>query len=183
MGKASESMSAHHISVCPSQSEILKKGMPRSLIAVFILFLWSFSEAEKLVDGNGKERSGKLFFVSSSSTTSTVSTTTLCFTTDAAGAALGTCTKKRRRRSIEEANEQTDEQIYSTPVRRQIEEEENNEPQLDSGVRDNSMDREGRFLLYWMTTTSTSTSTSFTSTTTLSNLICTPNGFTISLCG
>merc|ERR1711953_845099 len=120
-------------------------------------------------------RSGKLFFVSSSSTTSTVSTTTLCFTTDAAGAALGTCTK-RRRRSIEEANLQTDEQIYSTPVRRQIEEEENNEPQLDSGVRDNSMDREGRFLLYWMTTTSTSTSTSFTSTTTLSNLICTPNG-------
>merc|ERR1712073_69794 len=136
----------------------------------------SFSEAEKLVDGNGKERSGKLFFVSSSSTTSTVSTTTLCFTTDAAGAALGTCTKKRRRRSIEEANLQTDEQIYSTPVRRQIEEEENHEPQLDSGVRDNSMDREGRFLLYWMTTTSTST-------TTLSNLICTPNGFTISLCG
>merc|ERR1712113_140736 len=167
---------------CSPSTRSSEASMPRSLIAVFILFLWSFSEAEKLVDGNGKERSGKLFFVSSSSTTSTVSTTTLCFTTDAGGAALGTCTKKRRRRSIEEANEQqTDEQIYSTPVRRQIEEEENNEPQLDSGVRDNSMDREGRFLLYWMTTTSTSTS--FTSTTTLSNLICTPNGFTISLCG
>merc|ERR1712079_453027 len=169
---------------CSPSTRSREASMPRSLITVFILFLGSFSEAEKLVDGNGKERSGKLFFVSSSSTTSTVSTTTLCFTTDAGEAALGTCTKKRRRRSIEEANEQqTDEQIYSTPVRRQIEEEENNEPQLDSGVQDNSMDREGRFLLYWMTTTSTSTSTSFTSTTTLSNLICTPNGFTISLCG
>ena len=41
-------------------------------------------------------------------------------------------------------------------------------------------DREGKFLLYWMTTTSTSTT--FTATTTVSSLACTPSGFTISNC-
>jgi len=41
-------------------------------------------------------------------------------------------------------------------------------------------DREGKFLLYWMTTTSTSTT--FTATTTVSSLACTPSGFVISNC-
>merc|ERR1712126_303370 len=41
--------------------------------------------------------------------------------------------------------------------------------------------REGRFLLYWITTTSTSTSTSFTTTFTISNVACTPAG--VNLCG
>ena len=46
-------------------------------------------------------------------------------------------------------------------------------------------DREGKFLQFyvsWMTTTSTSTSTSYTSTTTIGELGCTPNGFTMSQC-
>ena len=41
-------------------------------------------------------------------------------------------------------------------------------------------EREGKFRLYWMTTTSTSTT--YTATTTLSSLECTPIGFTISTC-
>ena len=40
--------------------------------------------------------------------------------------------------------------------------------------------REGKFLMYWMTTTSTSTT--YTTTTTISSLACTPSGFTISNC-
>merc|ERR1711874_124577 len=159
-----------------------RSRMNKSVVTLLLLFSWSFADAQKQVDGNGKERSAKLFFVSSSSTTSTLSTTTLCFTTDANAAALVTCTKKRRR-SIVDTNKQTSEQINSTPMRRQNDEKESNELQLDSGVRENSLDREGRFLLYWLTTTSTSTSTTYTATTTLSNLNCTPNGFTISLCG
>ena len=43
--------------------------------------------------------------------------------------------------------------------------------------------RDGRFLLYWMTTTSTSTSTTFTSTSTLATLECTPAGYAVSQCG
>merc|ERR1712018_521418 len=41
-------------------------------------------------------------------------------------------------------------------------------------------EREGKFLLYWMTTTSTSTT--YTATTTVSSLDCTPSGFVISNC-
>jgi hypothetical protein len=43
-------------------------------------------------------------------------------------------------------------------------------------------EREGKFLLYWKTTTSTSTSTSYTATTTIGALGCTPSGFSISQC-
>merc|ERR1712037_346997 len=39
-----------------------------------------------------------------------------------------------------------------------------------------NVNREGRFLLYWITTTSISTSTSFTITYTVSSAICTPPG-------
>ena len=45
--------------------------------------------------------------------------------------------------------------------------------QDDAGSKVN-MDREGRFLLYWITTTSISTSTSFTITYTVSSAACTP---------
>ena len=45
---------------------------------------------------------------------------------------------------------------------------------------DQPRDREGKFLLYWMTTTSTSTT--YTATTTVSSLACTPSGFVISNC-
>ena len=41
--------------------------------------------------------------------------------------------------------------------------------------------RDGRFLLYWITTTSISTSTSFTTTYTISSVACTPPG--ANLCG
>ena len=54
---------------------------------------------------------------------------------------------------------------------------------LESGVSERAEDREGRFLLYWMTTTSTSTSTSYTATSTMATLECTPNGFTLNACG
>ena len=42
--------------------------------------------------------------------------------------------------------------------------------------------REGRFLLYWATTTLTSTSTSYTGTSTIASLECTPSSYTISSC-
>ena len=43
--------------------------------------------------------------------------------------------------------------------------------------------REGKFLLYWMTTTLTSTSTSYTATSTLATLDCTPTSYSLSQCG
>ena len=43
--------------------------------------------------------------------------------------------------------------------------------------------REGKFLVYWMTTTSITTMTSYSATRTVASLICTPSGYGISQCG
>ena len=56
---------------------------------------------------------------------------------------------------------------------------EDEAPLLEEGKKVDSA-REGKFLLYWMTTTSTSTT--YTATTTLSSVACTPSGFSISNC-
>ena len=54
---------------------------------------------------------------------------------------------------------------------------------VTGGINEDS-DRNGKFLLYWMTTTPTSTTTSFTVTQTLSALECTPAaGFSLNACG
>merc|ERR1712051_823815 len=47
---------------------------------------------------------------------------------------------------------------------------------VQSSREDGSLDREGRFLLYWITTTSISTSTSFTTTFSVYSVSCTPTG-------
>ena len=54
----------------------------------------------------------------------------------------------------------------------------------DTEVQSSQSDRlrEGRFLLYWATTTLTSTSTTYTGTSTIASLECTPPSFTISSC-
>ena len=58
------------------------------------------------------------------------------------------------------------------------------ENDLVSTSIDDNAERQGKFLLYWMTTTLTSTTTSFTVTQTLKKLECTPaGGFTMSACG
>ena len=50
------------------------------------------------------------------------------------------------------------------------------EGELVSGV-DEEAERDGKFLLYWKTTTLTSTSTTYTVTHSLKKLECTPSGF------
>jgi len=57
--------------------------------------------------------------------------------------------------------------------------------QVDSGADLAETKREGKFFLYWLTTTSTSTTSSFSLTVTIT-AICTPStwiGYTISACG
>ena len=58
------------------------------------------------------------------------------------------------------------------------------DPKLESGAEDPiTSDRDGRFLLYWLTTTSTSTTTIYTGTSSLATLDCTPGGYTLNACG
>ena len=110
------------------------------------------------------ERHPKLFFVSTSSTTSTLSTASLCYVTSATF--QGTCSG-RKRRAINFDGASVDESEFKPS---QLKED------VQSSREDGSLDREGRFLLYWITTTSISTSTSFTTTFSVYSVSCTPAG-------
>ena len=115
-------------------------------------------------------RKPKLFFVSTSSTTPTLQTSSICYATS--GATTSTCTG-RKRRSIN---------IEGVPLAEVKPSQLNQEVQSS---QEDQLDREGRFLLYWITTTSVSTSTSFTTTVSISGkVICTTSGIVgVNVCG
>merc|ERR1719410_2307975 len=133
-----------------------------------------------------KSRHPKLFFVSSSST-STLSTTTLCYSTSTTFTTTACSGKKKRAIYTAPVEETLDLEDYIKPQPIVSERDDDNldndaeavnEKLIESGKTE--YEREGKFLLYWKTTTSTSTSTSYTATTTLGALGCTPSGFTVS---
>ena len=136
-------------------------------------------------------RKPKLFFVSTSATTSTLQTLSICYVSSATPAA---CTgRKRRSISLEPAESksldgmeashaisiltgmESEGAVQPSTINREV----NGEPLQDEAS--SIANREGRFLLYWITTTSISTSTSFTTTYTISSVACTPPG--ANLCG
>merc|ERR1712014_417598 len=125
-----------------------------------------------------QSRQPKLLFVSSSSTTSSFSTSTVCFVSTATG--FTTCKKRKRRNILEDAieNGKVMDIQPDSPFDKESEDE------IESGAEDPAASRrDGRFLLYWLTTTSTSTTTIFTATGTIATLACTPAGYTLSACG
>ena len=63
--------------------------------------------------------------------------------------------------------------VQPSTFKREVEGESVKQDEVSSNVNGN---REGRFLLYWITTTSISTSTSFTITYSVSSALCTPAG-------
>ena len=110
-------------------------------------------------------RKPKLFFVSTSATTSTLQTLSICYVSSATPAA---CTgRKRRSISLEPAESKSLDGMESEGAV---------QPSTINREVDGGQDREGRFLLYWITTTSISTSTSFTTTYSISSIACTPPG-------
>ena len=117
-------------------------------------------------------RKPKLFFVSTSATTSTLQTASICYVSSAT---IATCTG-RKRRTISLDGDQPEGAVQPSTLKRR-------DVKVDSEQEELSLNknREGRFLLYWITTTSISTSTSFTTTFTVSSALCTHTG--ASLCG
>ena len=115
-------------------------------------------------------RKPKLFFVSTSATTSTLQTASICYVSSAT---IATCTG-RKRRTISLDGDQPENAVQPSTLKRR-------DVKVDSEQEELSLNknREGRFLLYWITTTSISTSTSFTTTFTVSSALCTPAGASI----
>merc|ERR1711890_86877 len=128
-------------------------------IILIVAFFGSTVLSEEVV------RKPKLFFVSTSATTSTLQTASICYWSSTGPVA---CTG-RKRRTISLDGLQPEGAVQSSTVQ-----------QADSSLNVDEK-REGRFLLYWITTTSISTSTSFTTTYTVSSVGCTPVG--ANMCG
>merc|ERR1712083_1201801 len=133
-----------------------------SRVSLLVVFFLASCRSGKQV-----ERHPKLFFVSTNSTTSTLKTGTECYVSSGT---LSTCPGRKRRAILFDGA-----QLVQSDV----------EPsQLTEGVRSSKelgMDRKGKFLLYWITTTSISTSASFTTTFSINSVLCTPSGANI--CG
>merc|ERR1712156_93104 len=120
--------------------------------------------------GDEVARKPKLFVVSTSSTTTTLQTASLCYATS--GTTIGTCTGRKRRSINIEGVSLAD--VKPSQLNREVQ-----------SSQEDQLDREGRFLLYWITTTSVSTSTSFTTTVSISGkVICTTSGIVgVNVCG
>ena len=123
-------------------------------------------------------RDPKMFLVSSSTYTSTLTTSSLCYTSNT-GTALTACSGKRKRQILEDPlnDLQTDLLLPSIRASRDFD--------LSAGINGATKagQREGKFLLYWMTTTSSTTTTTYTATATLATLECTPTSWTMAVCG
>merc|ERR1712051_625506 len=119
-------------------------------------------------------RNPKLFFVSS--TTSTLSTTTICYVSSSTAQACG----RKRRAILIDSESERDAEFEYDGVSKRDGDVESSIDELSEVEAAQTSEREGKFLLYWMTTTSTSTT--YTATTTVSSLNCTPSGFVISNC-
>ena len=116
-------------------------------------------------------RKPKLFFVSTSATTSTLQTASICYVSSAT---IATCTG-RKRRTISLDGGEPEGAVQPSMFKREV---DSVQEETNSKVNER---REGRFLLYWITTTSISTSTSFTTTYSVSSALCTAPG--ANLCG
>ena len=112
-----------------------------------------------------------MFYVSTSATTSTLQTASICYVSSAT---IATCTG-RKRRTFSLDGIAPEGAVQPSMFKREgdsVQEEEETNSKANKR-------REGRFLLYWITTTSISTSTSFTTTFTVSSALCTPAGASI----
>merc|ERR1712047_192587 len=133
----------------------------------FVSLLVVLSVLAACAAGDEVARKPRLFFVSTSSTTTTLQTQSICYITS--GNTITTCTG-RRRRSIKIDGAQLAD-VKPSQLNQEVQ----------SSQKAASQDREGRFLLYWITTTSISTSTSYTTTISVSAVECTTCGQV--LCG
>merc|ERR1712154_405814 len=150
--------------------------MVHSLALLFcLIFLASTIAIETEEAKVVPSRQPKLFWVSSSATTSSVSTSTICFVSTATG--FTTC---KRRNILADAITDEDVEIHPQSTLSK----DDSDADIESGAEDPATSRrDGRFLLYWLTTTTTSTTTIYTATGTLATLACTPAGYTVSACG
>merc|ERR1711923_365059 len=133
--------------------------------------------------GPANARSKRLFFVSTTSSTSTLITAFTCYIS---AAALVTCKKRRKRSYLEESIDEQPQSLVEEaidPARIQSLADSDESAFLEAGMNEaDAKQREGKFLLYWLTTTSVVTETSFSATQSLASIHCTPSSYVMTNC-
>merc|ERR1712001_264281 len=164
------------LTVLASGSGIIIIKMNKIFLLFFIFFQVTFQAKP------GQSRGGRLLLISTVSTTTTVSTTSYCWKS-ANTAVTAACTGRRRRQLSDLGLDELAE-LQPTRTGGEVADLENDdlesEEELESGQKENN--REGKFLLYWRTTSLTSTTTTYTGTSTIASLECTPSSFNLRLC-
>merc|ERR1711962_1829121 len=112
-------------------------------------------------------RKPRLFYVSTSSYITSISTASICFITSTTD--VITCSRKKRMITVDSETES------------EVQPSKSDVDTLQSHEENDNIEREGRFLVYWITTTSTSYFTSYTTTYSVSDVSCTPYGANV--CG
>ena len=115
-------------------------------------------------------RKPRFFFVTTSSVTEPLRTNSLCYVTAGAGFS-GECKRRKKRSLFRTGRLPWYDAVQPTKLTRGDEEEYS----LDESSSYEADGREGRFLLYWITTTSRSTTTIYSSTYSVHSVECTPN--------
>merc|ERR1712177_104369 len=140
------------------------------LLLPFLLCLGGVRGEEAEVEVK-ESRAPRLFYVSTTSSTTTMFTQTVCYMSTATAPVA--CGKRKKRFTDLDSQVSLDGAIQ--PFRTSdLEGEEEEAPELDTS-KDVDNKRDGKFLVYWLTTTSLSTLTSFTRTVTIGSIKCTPS--------
>merc|ERR1719464_311172 len=163
----------------------LLPGIMRSSLCVFSLFICLALGAEHQ-EPRASQRAKRQFFVSTTTSSTTLTTQSLCYVKFQAASFMSVCSvsgrKKRSLKFLEDKVEAHDEAIVASPSKREednVEEKENID--IESGDIE-MLERNKRFLNYWLTITKTTTLTSYTTTSSVGSIICTPYGQSFGPC-
>merc|ERR1711976_26639 len=162
----------------------LLAGVMMRALCVLSLFLCQVLAQEADTQApQASQRQKKQFFVSTTTSSTTLTTQSLCYVKFQAASYMSVCaiaSGRRRKRSFLEAGVVLhDEEIGASPMMRGEPSDEalaNENVAIESG-QEGLLERNKRFLNYWLTITKTTTLTSYTTTSSIGSLICTPYGF------
>merc|ERR1712156_812108 len=132
-----------------------------------------------------QSRAPKLFYVSTQSSTTTLTTFSLCWVSSSTAVTVA-CGRKKRMITydpIEGEEEEFQVAASKSSVQPSVDELAEDEVDIEGSKNKLNASREGKFLVYWMTTTSITTITSYSQTRTLASVVCTPSNYGYVECG
>merc|ERR1712029_774573 len=156
----------------------IRMWLQSQMVGVLLIFLLPAvfgQNDEKALANTSPKKDPRLFYVYTLKTSSMLLTASTCFVT---GGTLSACTRRKRRHILQDDVVMNSE-IQPTMIH---EDDEMEIKDIDlQGSSDDFEDRDGKLLLYWLTTTSYFSTTSYTDTVTIASVTCTPSGATWSV--